>query len=246
VRIQGGKSRPPIFCLPGNLGNVYTDLGLLSRHLGQDQPFYGLQDGLGHPSKIEALAAHYIEDIRHLQPEGPFFLAGICSGGVVAFEMAQQLLEGGQPVALLALIEPATLSLPEHTHWDLLVEIWERSTRRISGGARDLPRLSLLERITYVRLKKRLIANILALKYYHPRPYRGRFHLLLTKESHVGSYRLGWRELATGEAKVHEIRGSHRSITGDRARIEEDEMRALGRTLRECIDEALMDAQKPR
>ncbi len=58
VMIQPGDSRPPIFFLPGNLGNVFTDLGDLARHLGPDQPFYGLQDGIQNPARIDKLAAH--------------------------------------------------------------------------------------------------------------------------------------------------------------------------------------------
>jgi phthiocerol/phenolphthiocerol synthesis type-I polyketide synthase E len=242
VRVQGGQSRPPLFCLPGNLGNVFTDLGFLSRHLGPDQPFYGLQDGLGHPSDVKALAAHYVEDIRQMQPEGPYMLAGICSGGVVAYEMAQQLVNQGHSVALLALLEPATLPLPDvRSYVDLVTEIWARFTQRAGGDARKVTRLSWVERLVYLRLRRKLIANIWALKRYHPSSYPGRFHLFLTGESITNSPRPLWLELITGESSVHEIPGTHRSITGDNESIEEDQMRALGEKLRECIEDALKD-----
>ena len=82
----------------------------LARHLGADQPFYALQaqglDGRRPPhDRIEEMAAHYIEEIRSLQPEGPYFIGGHCIGGLIAFEMAQQLHRKGERVGLLALFD---------------------------------------------------------------------------------------------------------------------------------------------
>jgi thioesterase domain-containing protein len=54
---------------------------------------------------VEALAADYVRDIRLIQPEGPYFLGGECIGGIVAFEMAQQLQAQGQKVATLILLD---------------------------------------------------------------------------------------------------------------------------------------------
>jgi amino acid adenylation domain-containing protein len=106
VPIQPKGSKPPIFCVHGGIGTVlfYRDL---ANHLGMDQPFYGLQakglDGIETPhSGIEEMASHYIEEIRTVQPEGPYFLGGYCLGGIVAFEMAKQLIGQGHEVALLA------------------------------------------------------------------------------------------------------------------------------------------------
>ena len=92
VALQPHGYKPPFFCVPGNLGNVFVDLGDLAKHLGPDQPFYGLQDGIQNPAQIEALAVRYLDEIRTVQPEGPYLLGGVCSGSIVAFEMAQQLM----------------------------------------------------------------------------------------------------------------------------------------------------------
>ncbi|HBB34601.1 MAG TPA: hypothetical protein DDZ80_15365 [Cyanobacteria bacterium UBA8803] len=115
VPIQPGGTKPPFFCVHPIGGNVlcYMDL---ARHLGEDQPFYGLQasgiDGQGEPnSRIEDMASYYIEAIREIQPQGPYLLGGWSFGGVVAFEMAQQLHSSGEQVALLALIDS---SAPHH------------------------------------------------------------------------------------------------------------------------------------
>jgi aspartate racemase len=82
----------------------------LSDYLGPDQPIFGIQpqglDGNETPiDRIQEMAALYIQKMREQQPEGPYFLAGLSSGGVIAFEMAQLLRAQGQKVALLVLME---------------------------------------------------------------------------------------------------------------------------------------------
>jgi phthiocerol/phenolphthiocerol synthesis type-I polyketide synthase E len=109
VAIQPSGSRPPLFCVHGAGGTVlmYREL---SRHLGDDQPFYGLQsqglDGSCTPlTKIEEMAAVYAKEIRKVQPQGPYFIGGYCMGGTVAFEVAQQLHEQGEAIGLLTLFD---------------------------------------------------------------------------------------------------------------------------------------------
>jgi thioesterase domain-containing protein/acyl carrier protein len=109
VTIQPQGTRPPLFCVHAAGGNVliYRDL---ARHLGQDQPVYGLQaqglDGkqpvLG---RVEEMAALYVREIQMVQPHGPYLLAGYCMGGTVALEMAQQLAAAGEKVVFLGLFE---------------------------------------------------------------------------------------------------------------------------------------------
>ena len=81
-----------------------------AHHLGPDYPFYGLQSqGLDgkqpYLTCIEDMAAHYVEEIRAAQPEGPYYLGGYCMGGTVAYEIARRLREDGQQVHLLALLD---------------------------------------------------------------------------------------------------------------------------------------------
>ena len=109
VAIQTAGTRPPFFCVHAVGGNILS-YRLLSRHLGAEQPFYALQsqglDGEHPPHEtVEAAAAHYVEEIRTVQPRGPYYLGGTSLGGIVAFEMAQQLVAQGERVGLLALID---------------------------------------------------------------------------------------------------------------------------------------------
>jgi len=108
VAIQPEGSRPPLFCVHAAGANVLI-YRPLSRHLGNDQPVYALQaqglDGRTSPlTTVEEMAALYLKEIRAFQPEGPYFLLGASFGGLVIYEMAQQLLAQDQEVALLAML----------------------------------------------------------------------------------------------------------------------------------------------
>ncbi|HWZ45836.1 MAG TPA: amino acid adenylation domain-containing protein [Candidatus Saccharimonadales bacterium] len=109
VPIQTKGTKTPFFCVHPAGGNVLCYIGL-SRHLGSDQPFYGLQsrslvDEQLKVRSAQEMAADYIEVVRKLQPQGPYHLGGYCLGGVFAFEMACQLRQMGEEVAALVLID---------------------------------------------------------------------------------------------------------------------------------------------
>ncbi|MEZ4593251.1 MAG: SDR family NAD(P)-dependent oxidoreductase [Chloroflexota bacterium] len=109
VAIQPKGHKIPFFCVHGGYGNV-LNLYDLTRYLGKDQPFYGLQargvDGKQRPfTSMEEMAAQYVKQIQTVQPEGPYLLGGFSMGGEVAYEMAQQLHAQGQQVGLLALLD---------------------------------------------------------------------------------------------------------------------------------------------
>lgn len=156
VMIQSGDgNRLPFFCVHAAGGNVleYHDL---ARCLGPDQPFYGLQarglDGKSEPhTTIREMAAHYLREMRDVQPEGPYLLGGRSSGGTIAFEMACRLAAEGQEVALLALLDTYPAG-----YFKLL-----KGSRRLSGRAkrsakklqshiRNLRRLSFAKQLAYL------------------------------------------------------------------------------------------------
>jgi thioesterase domain-containing protein/acyl carrier protein len=169
VPIQPKGSKPPLFCIHGNGSNVlvFTDL---ARSLGLDRPVYGLQargiDGKQPPlSRIEDMAACYIKEIRTVQPEGPYFLAGFSSGGVTAFEMAQQLHRQGEKVAFVALLDAfAPGCFKQVTFQEWLARQWRNFFR--FGPKHHL-------RMMYMGLDRRY--HTLVIKYYLtrkiPMPY---------------------------------------------------------------------------
>lgn len=95
VPIQPQGNRTPFFCVHPAGGHVLCYVNL-SRYLGDEQPFYGLRaigfdEGEKPLDKVEDRASLYIEAMRTVQPEGPYQIGGWSFGGVVAFEIAQQL-----------------------------------------------------------------------------------------------------------------------------------------------------------
>ena len=109
VPLQTGGSKPPLFLIHGIAGDVYIFTELV-KFLGEDQPVYGIQavglDGsCQRHTSIEQMAAHYVQEITSFQPEGPVYLAGYSLGGIIAWEIAQQLHRAGRRVALLGLLD---------------------------------------------------------------------------------------------------------------------------------------------
>jgi nonribosomal peptide synthetase DhbF len=88
----------------------------LAKALGERRTVIGLSHGLAVrgqqtldlPPDVEGLAAHYIEEMRQVQPQGPYRLIGHSSGGLVAYEMAQQLSRNGETVGFLGLLDTQT------------------------------------------------------------------------------------------------------------------------------------------
>jgi amino acid adenylation domain-containing protein len=108
VPLQPQGSKPPLFLVHGVGGEVLT-YTTLPRHLGADQPIYGLRARGAHGTqaplrRVEEMAAHYVEEVRSVT-RGPVFLGGFSFGGILAFEMARQLQAQGIPPALLVIFD---------------------------------------------------------------------------------------------------------------------------------------------
>jgi thioesterase domain-containing protein len=115
LRAARPDSREPLFCVHPAIGLSWSWCysGLLP-HLPADRPVYGLQaphvaGAESHTSIAEAAAA-YITQLREVQPDGPYHLLGWSLGGLIAHEMAVQLRQAGERVALLALLDSYELS----------------------------------------------------------------------------------------------------------------------------------------
>jgi thioesterase domain-containing protein len=109
VPIKSTGSRRPFYCVH-SAGGAVLELYPLASHLSPDQPFFGLQDpGIDGGSivelTVEEMASRYIQEMRSVQPEGPYIIGGNCFGALVAYEMAQQINAQGEEVAALIFIE---------------------------------------------------------------------------------------------------------------------------------------------
>ncbi len=242
VAIQPEGAKAPFFCIHGVGGNVvgFRDLG---RHMGPTHPFYGLQarglDGT-HPclTKVEDMAAQYLQDIRSVQPEGPYFLGGYSFGGLVAYEIAQQLTERGENVAFLALFDTAPGHVKPQT--SSLLKSLRQPTRKFIFS--DLPRgvyKGIRRRWRGLRvpysLKKVFFANTRAAEEYALRPYKGKITLFRATEKSLRAASnpyAAWRDLAMGGLEFQDIPGDHYGV------LVEPQVAVFAKRLKACIDEA--------
>ena len=225
----------------------------MARHLGDDQPFYGLEapgrDGEQRPLKrIEDLAARYIDEIRVLQPEGPYYLGGYSFGGTVAFEMAQQLRKIGQDVGLIALLD-STIPVnggkngrrPLQRFDDLFRDIAYHSLNMSQLGPRDKMRYVMekaqgkARRVRKINLGARMLqAHSRAKRRYIPKNYPGPITFFLSTERPADSTgrKLAWRDLTTEGLDIHVVPGDHSSMLAN------PHVRVLAQELKACLEAA--------
>ncbi|MDL4819440.1 amino acid adenylation domain-containing protein [Actinomadura opuntiae] len=126
IRTTG--TRPPVFFVHPAGGLAWSYLQF-QRHLGPDQPVYGLQGSAFTrselPGSVEEMAQDYIEQIRSVQPSGPYHLVGWSLGGLIAYEMAVRLQAAGERVGLLALIDAYHSQDLESEKREILPELLE-------------------------------------------------------------------------------------------------------------------------
>jgi amino acid adenylation domain-containing protein len=257
VPIQTKGDKLPLFCIHAADGNIIVYRNLVP-YLGSEQPIYGLQPQGGDGkqplhTQIEDMAAAYIQEIRSVQPKGPYLLSGHSSGGIIAFEMARQLQKQGETIGMLALFDsysPIYFFPPSFPKW-------------LALHCSNLLRLKPREKLNYLRtaIQERLervrqrfersdassllttenpdtITNAIfttqkqAVINYAPPVYSGKVILFRSEESPWWTGNnpyLGWRELVAGELEVHNIPGDHYNIT--RANVQD-----LGEKLKDCLN----------
>ncbi len=261
--IRTGGTHSPLFLCEG-IGIYYP----LIHHLSSEQPVYGLVTEVraDYPS-VEDLAASYVAEVRSVQPEGPYYLGGLSFGGIVAFEMAQQLRTVGQEVALLALFDtptpwaftPNPLPLRLAGHLGNLRRFGfsyaeKKVGRRLKGLKKILselresvadPASATLADTDRLRLLLSTTADQYTLRTY---PGRATLFVLAKRDGMSDSLfdpalgkvdrQLGWGRVATGGVDVHEVPGEHVSI------FREPNVKILAEKLTSCLDAARAAASR--
>jgi amino acid adenylation domain-containing protein len=216
VPIQPKGNKPPFFCVHPAGGHVLCYFKL-AHSLSDDQPFYGLQaqgfHGEEEPlTRVEDMASLYIQAIRKFQPNGPYSIGGWSFGGVVAYEMAQQLHKQGQEVSLVILDSYVPILLDKNKKIDApyLVGVLSRYFGGIAGQDNlvtpdEIKHLSINEQINYIldkaievkilppsnqsqqnrRILDVLVGTLKATYSYLPQPYPGKVTVLRAKEKHI-------------------------------------------------------------
>ena len=217
VPIQPAGSLPAFFCV--NAGPLFK---ALANHLGTDRPFLGLTPMLpAMPSyKVEDIAAEAVRVIRAYQSEGPYYVGGWSASGVVAYEVAQQLMAAGDEVSLLALFDARNPLSPLQQRKQERRKARRQKARYL---AKELSEVNLRDLPGYVsdkltELKRKVgqsSALLTAATRYRPRPYPGRMAFLGAASRPEGAawdFSQGWRDMAGNRFEAHEIPGDHRSI----------------------------------
>ncbi|WP_394849971.1 amino acid adenylation domain-containing protein [Pendulispora brunnea] len=196
----GGGPGPAIFWVHPIGGSVFC-YAELARALKPDIAFFALQarglDGEATPrDRIEGMAAAYLADLRRAQPKGPYHLGGWSMGGVVAFEMAQQLLAAGETVASLVLLDshPRPFQSEEASR-EAIAEDFQQLLPEGAG----MPPEHVLR--TYE-------ANARALSNYQLRAYTGKI-VLIAADAHVAILSDTWQRTTDLAIESHALAADH-------------------------------------
>ena len=236
VTLQTGARKPPLFIAHGIGGSVLSFMEL-AKELGPEQPVYAFQLPVfiaAHQASLSQLAANYLRQVRRLQPYGPYQLAGHSSGGLMAFEMACQLMDQGEVVSLLALLDcrPDLGRSPQRrwSDWRGLVAACRRIRVRFQLGEVNL-RVWLRRRIDHERIqlstwlaqRARRAGDkpggsvraegylALAMREYQLKPYFGAVTLFIAQDEprpDAGPAQ-AWAAQTLGNCETLPVRGTH-------------------------------------
>ena len=151
VPLKRDGSRPPVFLMPGIGNEMWTFLELVN-NVAADQPVFGVlpsERATDRATTLTETAARYAADIEAFLPDGPFVLAGYCSGAVTAFEVARQLKARGRRVPLLVVFDYWLENTP--------IEVLPFLNNAVSWVADDLLRTSLSDNVRRAHSKLRLL-----------------------------------------------------------------------------------------
>ena len=231
VHIQPKGAKPPIFAI--NTPSVYYRL---SRHLGDSQPFIGLQLlDIMHEKELANLnfgdiAAEYVQLMRQIQPKGPYAIMGWCVGGTLAFEAARQLSEAGDDISFVGIVNawaPAqakrlrlfkTKLIKVSLLWRKLVNDWHNHKSIAGFVAKKLSYAELQTEPAALTLEQRpqtLAENLSRLAgNYEFEPFCGKATMFSAslEPKDIFDPTFGWREFCREGVDVVDITGDHNSV----------------------------------
>jgi thioesterase domain-containing protein len=241
LTLKAGQEPRPLFLLGGGRGGK-PELTLCARlvsRLPADATVYGLL-APAVPRTVEEAARLHLATLTRLQPSGPYRIGGECIGGVIAYEIAQQLLAQGETVELLLLLDsfcPNGVGAGDGPpRWRRLSprRLFDKALALVEAGAAfaaELPRrnadaapwpVELWHRLTVPANAKHHIATCMR---YRPQPYPGRITILASRESLASGLAPPWQALARGGAVVYQAPGDHDSYTRRYVRESAEQLR---------------------
>ena len=160
VKAASNNTRPILFVVHGSGGDVHWGYVNISSGFDDDQAMWGFEPPRDQLLEtLEDMASFYIREMKTVQPEGPYFLAGFCWAGTLAYEMACQLRESGDEVGYLGLIEavPSNRGFGKISLTSDYVKQFAANFPRVIGEFVARPREQQKQRIvTKIRRLKRI------------------------------------------------------------------------------------------
>jgi acyl transferase domain-containing protein/thioesterase domain-containing protein/acyl carrier protein len=177
VPMHGGEpsNRTPFFMVAGMFGNV-LNLRHLGHLIGADRPFYGLQargllGGVDPHTDLVDAARDYIEEMRQIQPHGPYMLGGFSGGGITAMEIARQLRDAGEEIASLIMLDTPLPRFEPLSKGDRL----RLATAKLKEGGITYPITWAQNRIRWEMEKRRAVAFETSDAQFHNEAIRAAF-----------------------------------------------------------------------
>jgi acetoacetyl-CoA synthetase len=197
------------------------DFFQIVKHIQTPRAIHGMQakgiDGVEEPlDRIEDMARYSLEAVRQVQPRGPYILIGFSLGGLVALEMAQQLIAQGERVGLLAMLDsyPHVSRLSRGQRARLWArQTWRRAARRLQWLGVSPPYQTTVEAAPSPALQHFRDSSYLALERYQPRFYPGKINFVraATPTDFPADPAAVWSNLAH-EFELETVPGDHLGI----------------------------------
>ncbi|MCA1553301.1 MAG: hypothetical protein LC737_02880, partial [Chloroflexi bacterium] len=232
-------------------------------YLGTEQPFLAFEprddDGVQSYGSVHEIAARYLDELKQVQPTGPYLLGGACIGGKVALEMARQLRAQGDQISALILLD-------SHPIFDLELRTGDGLPRSIQAVRTHLPeplrvlfgrvryhwraarKLQDRARVSYLWAKARSFnlpsyqtrsRYMRSVVHHNPKPYAGDMTIFASKAEYDFDPMLGWRDLVCGQLDV-------RVVPGDHSNYLTTYLDVAGPALSKCLGEAQVKAMALR
>jgi amino acid adenylation domain-containing protein len=224
VSIKASGQKNPVFCFHGVGGNVLNYMALVPA-FGANRPLVGLQsrgmDGIQPmTNSIEEMAKFYINEMKAVQPHGPYFLAGGSMGGTIALEVAQQLTLQGETIEKLVMFDTFGPNIniqvydkSERSFWqNLKISFFYRRKAFTYKVKVKLLNLFNQKIPLEIRLFNLEMNNYQALWKYRPQIYSGDLYIIRAKMKPSGWYSdplMGWSGTIAGKIETYEIEGNH-------------------------------------
>ncbi|WP_327144863.1 non-ribosomal peptide synthetase [Nocardia sp. NBC_01327] len=235
--IRLGGDEPALFCIHPSSGMAWTYLGLADA-LRPGRPVYGLQapdlSGAPHADSIDDFAERYVQEIRRLQPEGPYHLLGWSFGGLIAHAVATKLQEAGARIGILTLLDADSTDIDGDSIERLTAGSFVASFGRVFGiedvpaeatadEAAELIRermggISLIDAATLERMAASYNASARTRTGYQRPVFHGdALYFSATVDTSEIFGPAGWRPWITGDITNHDIEVAHEELTAPHA-----------------------------